>query len=84
MAAFFMANEKRSVNLPTCRATTVEEQRLLRLIERDGYERIAHFWRRCLTQYLKQNEQPHETELPLRFVEKEKPRPHRPTPKINR
>jgi hypothetical protein len=72
MAHFFMANEKRSVNLPTCRATPAEEAILLHLIDRYGYERIAHFWRRCLTQFIKQNEGTHETESPLRFVEKER------------
>jgi hypothetical protein len=67
-----MPKEKRSINLPTCRATPSEEARLMELIERHGYEKIAQFWRRCLTQFIKQNEGTHETESPLRFVEKEK------------
>jgi hypothetical protein len=67
-----MPKEKRSINLPTCRATPSEEARLMELLEAEGYEKIAHFWRRCLTQYIKQNEPGHETESPLRFVEKEK------------
>jgi hypothetical protein len=65
-----MPNEKRSLNLPTCRATPGEEAKLLELIQSHGYEKIAQFWRRCLTQYLKQNDAGRETELPLRFVEK--------------
>jgi hypothetical protein len=67
-----MPNEKRSINLPTCRATLTEEARLLELIELHGYERIAQFWRRCLTQFIKQNEGIHQTESPLRFVEKQR------------
>jgi hypothetical protein len=69
-----MPNEKRNINLPTCRATPTEEARLLQLIHSHGYEKIAQFWRRCLTQYLKQNDAGRETELPLRFVEKPRKR----------
>jgi hypothetical protein len=68
-----MPNEKRSINLSTCRASPSEEARLRELIEQHGYERPAQFWRRCLTQFIKQNEGSHQTESPLRFVEKEKP-----------
>jgi predicted kinase len=63
----------RKINLPTCRATPAEHKRLLELCEVHGYEKIAHFWRRCLTQLIKQNEGKHRTEIPLRFIERRRP-----------
>jgi hypothetical protein len=63
----------KKTNLPTCRATPAEKKRLLELCEVHGYEKVTHFWRRCLTQFIKQNEGRHRTEMPLRFVEKRRP-----------
>jgi hypothetical protein len=69
-----MSKEKRSVNLPTVRATPSEAKDFEETIKRLGFDKASHFWRRCLTQVIDQNKNDREVELPLRFVEKEKAR----------
>jgi hypothetical protein len=68
-----VTHEKRSVNLPTCRATPTEAQKFRAQIEPHAFTGPSHFFRHCLEKWFAMIEAGEEPELPLDFVRKKTP-----------
>jgi hypothetical protein len=70
-----MSHEKRSINLPTCRATPTEAAWFRTEIKKDAFTGPSHFFRHCLEKYQAMKKAGQEPELPLDFIKKPAPKP---------
>jgi hypothetical protein len=64
------ADEKRSQNLSTCRATPTEEAKLKKFIKLKGFRRPSDFWHRCMETFIEQTEAGQDLAWPLHFAQR--------------